>query len=725
MRKQLNWTALLVFGLCGFSLGAPLHEDSARFALYWAKLEAGDSAGGREYLLSLGGEGKERTGALTGLVLAWQASQTGDWADVPPLLDAALPSELSDYALWLKAEALNHAGQTLLSDSLWATLAQDTTSVLWPEAVAHMAERAVDTGQLAVYDSLAARLRRLPQEGEAVQSLATQAADALAAGGHYEEAVNRLYDAYLSAPQAKTAEFVLQMIRTLQTRHAMPPRALTLEERRREFAALDRASAFAVGLRRAEEMVPTTEDERTFREFYRGRFLCGLGRHGEAVEILRRYVQDSTQRTFHCEANLYLGRSAYLADLDSLAIRALKTAAGCADSGIAGKALELLGILYLDRHRAAEAVDALHRWLSLATGTDREDDCLWRLGWADWEAHRMREAADCWTRLSALDGADDYAATALYWSGHAAAKAGAWLEGATRLGDLFARYPYSYYAAISKVIPDTSRFEDRPLNVPTLDQLWVAGGLHVRKFALLATLHLPELALKEWSMAVPEMTEDDGFQWWKAQLYIWQNDRLAAYRVILTELGSYLRSAGARPAEFYRVAYPLDFDPQIVDLAREQHLDPYFVFALICQESHFNPQAVSAAGAVGLMQLMPPTARKEASKLGLSYSYVRLHDPDYNLRLGISHVAGLLTDFGGDTVLALAAYNAGKAITEEWYGEFGSRPRDEFVELIPYRETRLFIKRIIEHRAAYRRLYPEAAADVSVPPDSTKSHELH
>jgi soluble lytic murein transglycosylase len=716
---------VLLFSLCGLSWGSTLHEDSARFASCWAKLEMGDTAGARECLLSLGGEGKERTGAMAGFLLARQAYQTGDWGDVPPLLDVALPSELADYALWLKADALDRAGQTASSDSLWAVLAQDTNSVLWGQAAAHVAERAVQAGHLAIYDSLATRLRMVRTAGETVQTLAMTAAEALAAEGRHEEAVERLYEAYLYAPQAKVAELVLQTVRAFQTRYGFAPRALTLDERKREFAVLDKASAFAIGLRRADDIVQATDEERSVCDLYRGRFLSGLGRHGEAIAVLRRCVLDSTLQTFRCEANLHLGRSAYLVDQDSLAISALTMAATCADTAVAGKALELLGIYYLDRHRPADAVNALRRWLTLAMGTDREDDCLWRLGWAYWETNRAREAADCWTRLSVLDGADDYGATALYWSGHAAAKAGAWLEGATRLGDLFARYPFSYYAAISKVTLDSSRFEDHPLNVPSLDQLWVSGGLHARKFALLAALRLPDLALKEWPAAAHEVSDDDGFQWWKAQLFIWQNDRLAAYRMILTELGSYLRSAGARPAEFERVAYPLDFDPQIADLARQEHVDPYFVFAVICQESHFDPRAVSGAGAVGLMQLMPATARKEAAKLGVAYSYAKLYDPDYNLHLGISHLAGLLMDFGGDTVLALAAYNAGKAVTNEWYGEFGARSRDEFVELIPYRETRLFIKRIIEHRAAYRRLYPDAAAGASVPPDSSRTHELH
>jgi soluble lytic murein transglycosylase len=127
------------------------------------------------------------------------------------------------------------------------------------------------------------------------------------------------------------------------------------------------------------------------------------------------------------------------------------------------------------------------------------------------------------------------------------------------------------------------------------------------------------------------------------------------------------------------------------------------------------------------MQLMPATAKVQARKLKLRYSADRLRSPEFNLQIGIAYVAKLFSEFNGDTVLILAAYNAGESAAQAWYEEFGDHDPNLFIERIPYRETRLFIKRNIEHRAAYRRLYPDAVETNTKSSESrsNKSHGLH
>jgi soluble lytic murein transglycosylase len=217
---------------------------------------------------------------------------------------------------------------------------------------------------------------------------------------------------------------------------------------------------------------------------------------------------------------------------------------------------------------------------------------------------------------------------------------------------------------------------------------------------------LPELALREWEGTQRELIDSPGIFWWKAQLYLWSGDRLAAWRIVRTKLGGFITTPGVRPFDFYRVVYPLDFDPQIIALASQYHLDPYFLFALICQESHYEESIVSGAGAIGLMQLMPETARIQAKKIGKAFNTSDIYHAKANLEIGIAHVAELFKCFSGDSVLVLCAYNAGRSAAQSWFEEFGGRDRDEFIENIPYRETRLFVKSILEHAAAYRRLYP-------------------
>jgi len=132
------------------------------------------------------------------------------------------------------------------------------------------------------------------------------------------------------------------------------------------------------------------------------------------------------------------------------------------------------------------------------------------------------------------------------------------------------------------------------------------------------------------------------------------------------------------------------------------------VYAIARQESAFNPQAISSAGARGLLQLMPATARATAKKAGLSYSKGRLtSDAAYNATLGAAHLGELLDSFNGSYVLTFAAYNAGSSRSHKWMKAYGD-PRTnrvdtiDWIERIPFTETRNYVQRIMENLVIYR-----------------------
>ncbi|MEX1107878.1 MAG: lytic transglycosylase domain-containing protein, partial [Dongiaceae bacterium] len=132
------------------------------------------------------------------------------------------------------------------------------------------------------------------------------------------------------------------------------------------------------------------------------------------------------------------------------------------------------------------------------------------------------------------------------------------------------------------------------------------------------------------------------------------------------------------------------------------------VLAIMRQESVFALDAVSSAGARGLMQLMPATAKHVAGKMGIAYEESLLtRDGDYNIRLGSAYVSELLDRYGGSYILAIAAYNAGPARVSEWIAEYGDpRGNDvdivDWIELIPFSETRNYVQRVLENLQIYR-----------------------
>ena len=139
----------------------------------------------------------------------------------------------------------------------------------------------------------------------------------------------------------------------------------------------------------------------------------------------------------------------------------------------------------------------------------------------------------------------------------------------------------------------------------------------------------------------------------------------------------------------------------------DYRVEPPLTFAIIRQESGFDTNAVSPAGAQGLMQLMPGTARGVAGKLGMDYAMSSLTSPDYNIALGQSYIGSMLDRFGGSNALALAAYNAGPSRVDQWLRANGD-PRAsteatiDWIEMIPFTETRNYVQRCIENLQVYR-----------------------
>ena len=188
---------------------------------------------------------------------------------------------------------------------------------------------------------------------------------------------------------------------------------------------------------------------------------------------------------------------------------------------------------------------------------------------------------------------------------------------------------------------------------------------------------------------------------------------LAVKRLDLaTQVGRYAYLHGVRLTS---LAYPvIDAPGDVPELA--------LVLSIARQESNFNVLAKSRRGARGVMQVMPRTAREVSRQLNLRYSKTRLqHDPTYNMRLGSAYMKSQLDRYDGSYVLAIAAYNAGPAAVGRWISLHGDpRSNDlgtiDWIELIPYRETRNYVQRVVENLKMYRRLIGETKPAYSLQP---------
>lgn len=171
------------------------------------------------------------------------------------------------------------------------------------------------------------------------------------------------------------------------------------------------------------------------------------------------------------------------------------------------------------------------------------------------------------------------------------------------------------------------------------------------------------------------------------------------------------KQAARMGMELYKSYFPLGFPTDVRPSVPQE-----FVLSIARRESEFDPVVISPAGARGLMQLMPGTAKDMSAKLGEDYSLRGLlRDPSYNARLGSAYLADMSAKYGGNPVLMSVAYNAGPTRADRWVTQFGNPRRDsvdivDWIEAVPFRETRNYIMRVTESFAPYRaRLSGQAA----------------
>ena len=172
------------------------------------------------------------------------------------------------------------------------------------------------------------------------------------------------------------------------------------------------------------------------------------------------------------------------------------------------------------------------------------------------------------------------------------------------------------------------------------------------------------------------------------------------------------KAASARNLDIDHWAYPTQALPSWKQMGKSVELS--LVYGLSRQESEFDPQAGSKVGAQGLMQIMPGTAKLITKQYRIPYAPAKLMgDPAYNVKLGAAHLGDLIAEYNGSYVLTLVAYNAGPRRVREWVAEYGD-PRSgkvdpiDWVESIPFQETRQYVQKVLQNTQVYRaRLAPE------------------
>jgi soluble lytic murein transglycosylase len=243
------------------------------------------------------------------------------------------------------------------------------------------------------------------------------------------------------------------------------------------------------------------------------------------------------------------------------------------------------------------------------------------------------------------------------------------------------------------------RIADAPATpVPPL----VAAQLGAFDTLILAGLDTEAQAEVRWVLVHPPQ-ETDALLAWSARLVE------AGWGPAGVRLGWHAAARTPNDPRSLRAIFPWPDRAALEPEAREFGVDPMLFVGIVRQESTFDLEALSAAGARGLAQLLPGTAARTARSLDVTFYPEWITVPDLNLHLGAAHFADLLHRYGGRVEVAVAAYNAGPVPVARWLARPGADDPDRFIELIPYPETRGYVRAVLRNRELYRALYGAAS----------------
>lgn len=665
--------------------------------------------------VALAGPPPARGDALHDLGAAYRAYDAGDLAGARNKL-AGLDDRglaIRDYALWLHGMVWLHGGEPTRAEAAFRQVARIAGSPFARQVAWRLADCAWDRG-----DHRAA--------ARAYQK-AIAARDALEVGD-VGTAMYRIAETAEIKRGAAAAAY-----RALAIEHPAHPLAVRAERRIDELGAppltaaerITRAQRLAdahlwdeavAELSLVGDAVPA--DVAHDRDYWLGETLYKMRRrYGDSGKLLLGAYAQLGDRA--AEAMFHGARALSRADRDDDAIAWYgKVVAAYPGTAYAQEAQFLSGWLEFNRGRYAQAIAPLTASLERYPRSKFVDDSLWFLGMAHyflghWQDARARLGALA-RRGGALEGGKGS-----YWLARIDERLGdppAAIAGYTRT---VTRFPFSWYALLAR-----ARLARLGGAVPPLGTAGAAPrGPKLAAGVDEALASDPLIARADQLIAAGLPTEAGDELSRGERAFLGRHDRAAGFAMLLDryhKAGNYFRpwmlavsysgSALDGPPEddarrWWENAYPRAYRDLIENYQALGGNPEGYLYSIMRKESGFNPHDLSYADAQGLLQMIPPTTQRVARELKIPYDPGRLYEPAYNIQTGSWYIGRLLQKFKRQIPIGAGSFNCGPRPVMKWLDRHGDREIDEFVELVPYSQTREYMKKVTENFARYQYLY--------------------
>jgi len=377
------------------------------------------------------------------------------------------------------------------------------------------------------------------------------------------------------------------------------------------------------------------------------------------------------------------------------------------------KALFNQGSHHFERGRFAEAQTCFDRLLKMGPDSKTRVALRWKIAWIKYFNQQYKEAADSFQEVRLILPVGKIQNASKYWQARSLIQLNRLKEAEPILKQIIVSDPMGYYGFESadllrsmKSLPDKNvsarnGFPDVTVSAAENSNVRIA---HARK---LMEIGLHEFALVNFESLSKSEKTSPAIAFLTAKASYGAHQYQAAHDILAGVFGPFMENPPVdAPSDFLEMAFPRVHFAETTRNAAKHSVDPNLVWAVIRQESRYDPLAVSPAGALGLMQVTPGAAGigTRGAKIAPS-AIANILEPKQNLAIGIRILAKNFHAFGGKLVPAVASYNADIRKVREWVNRNGKMKQDEFIENIPFQETRTYVKKVLAGYRAYSVLH--------------------
>lgn len=409
-----------------------------------------------------------------------------------------------------------------------------------------------------------------------------------------------------------------------------------------------------------------------------------LGLHADALNILKK-IDSSRSLFWQAKVKSKQNRD------QTASMLYIKLARSYPKSHLAPESLYNSARLYQINKRKKESIAIYEELIAKYPKSGFAEEASWNLGWIYYKNGNYERADKTFSAF--VNAASTFnASRSVYWTARIQENLGQ-IDKATNIyKKLAGKYFPSYYPFLAqlkaKYTPEDILYSyDYTINKP--------NNINLEKAELLIELGILEDAKLEIDVIKRNAKEIDDYIM-LSFLYSQVNDFYNSINIV----------QGVKHTLALKLSYPKGYSEIVEKYTNKYGVDENLIYSIMREESRYQPDVVSPANARGLMQLIPKTGSASAAEIGLKkYNTKKLYDPETNIHIGTYYFKKVLDKFNGNVFHALGSYNAGPHRVTMWMGKYPNLDMDEFVEEIPFRETRNYIRRVLRSYGAYKYIY--------------------